>query len=456
MSLINQLAKLAGVTNHETVGYSSQLTEGRGDADVSKDEVKLIRVALISTVKHLEQEARDTQRSSLTALYKKDADAYDDILGALLKNSRATAKRIWDKQDTGCRDHVFDVTKDPETRQAIAKYFGVTLNETERGHLQFRVYLKFGDKWERWEAFASEGKAHEEGKNEVKTSSATEYKVKNEGVSESDESEALARKQGMKAGRTGGSNPYDKGTKEYNEWEDGFDEGKADRRGGYGMQESEQLDEISASTMKSYAKKALDDVSYNSFDAGNRDATDPERLVSDKKAFKRQKGVEKAIDKLAKKADIKEADEVKMTQLDDEQEVLSKQDDEQDASNKVPPAVFSDIAKKLKEIKFKVEHLSHIDSSYQEHGYWARFIVEMEKIVDMLKQGTDEAFKEVATKLQQFENVALAEVPDSLWKFVSSDMHKPTEKRGQSLSNKFQEVKQSMSFQGLNDQVKGL
>lgn len=706
MSLINQLAKLAGISNYEDVGHTSNLTEARGDADVSKDELKVIRGALISTVKHLEQEARDTQRSSLTALYKKDADVYDDILGALLKNSRATAKRIWDKQDTGCRDHIFDITKDPEVRQAVAKYFGVTgLKESERGHLQFRVYLKFGDKWERWEAFASEGKAHEEGKNEVKTSSATEYKVKDEGVSESDESDVLARNQGMKAGRAGGSNPHDKGTKEYNEWEDGFDEGKADRRGGYGMQESEQLDELSKTTLKVYAKKALDDMSYHSFDAGDRDASDPERLVSDKKSFKRQKGIEQAINKMAKESadtefqlndpfimgftsrtsddqsennpfekgsndhtewkkgwdeaarvnnesvsvtdytgtsgnktgktrkellaiaaktrkpedvaaarkagasneelrqavnesrtssvggefyvvldatetsdisdviskvsttalkniilgtpkdkvkdiaifpvsqkakaealaqsrwhdahvapeddevneaasqhnhmgertfqtyagwkkackkinsevwfdgdedianamvgpkpyvrgktrsigewdgsegsvyttsTVTESDDVKITQLDDEQETLSNQEDQQNPSNGVPPGVFSDIAKKLKEVKFNIEHLSHIDSSYQEHGYWVRFVVEMEKIVDMLKQGTDEAFKEVAVKLQQFENVALAEVPDSLWKFVSVDMHKPTAKRGQSLSTKFQEIKQEKGTQ---------
>lgn len=65
------------------------------------------------------------------------------------------------------------------------------------------------------------------------------------------------------------------------------------------MAESEQVDELKKSTLASYATKALDDVSYHSFTAGGMSAKDPERLVHDKKAMKRQAGVEKAIGKMA-------------------------------------------------------------------------------------------------------------------------------------------------------------
>jgi hypothetical protein len=62
----------------------------------------------------------------------------------------------------------------------------------------------------------------------------------------------------------------------------------------------EQIDELKKSTLASYAKKAGDESSYYSFAAGSRSAKDPQRLVSDKLAMKRQSGVNKAIDRLAK------------------------------------------------------------------------------------------------------------------------------------------------------------
>jgi len=66
------------------------------------------------------------------------------------------------------------------------------------------------------------------------------------------------------------------------------------------MEEVEQIDELKKSTLASYAKKAGDESSYYSFAAGSRSAKDPQRLVSDKLAMKRQSGVNKAIDRLAK------------------------------------------------------------------------------------------------------------------------------------------------------------
>jgi hypothetical protein len=65
-------------------------------------------------------------------------------------------------------------------------------------------------------------------------------------------------------------------------------------------EEVEPIDELSKKTLGSYAKKATDDVSYHSFDAGNRSDRDPERLKADKKAMSRQAGVNKAVDRLAK------------------------------------------------------------------------------------------------------------------------------------------------------------
>jgi hypothetical protein len=58
----------------------------------------------------------------------------------------------------------------------------------------------------------------------------------------------------------------------------------------------------------------------------------------------------------------------------------------------------------------------------------------------MLKQGTEEAFKEAAVKLQSLENIAQVEVPESVWKFLSIDMYKSPEQK--SLATQFQQVKQ--------------
>lgn len=65
-------------------------------------------------------------------------------------------------------------------------------------------------------------------------------------------------------------------------------------------EEAESIDELKKSTLASYAKKATDDATYNSFVAGSLSAKDPERLVHDKKAMKRQTGVFQAINRLAK------------------------------------------------------------------------------------------------------------------------------------------------------------
>ena len=68
----------------------------------------------------------------------------------------------------------------------------------------------------------------------------------------------------------------------------------------YNKEEVEQIDELKKSTLASYAKKATDDATYHSFSAGTRSAKDPERLKDDEKAMKRQSGVNKAVDRLAK------------------------------------------------------------------------------------------------------------------------------------------------------------
>ena len=67
-------------------------------------------------------------------------------------------------------------------------------------------------------------------------------------------------------------------------------------------EEVEEVNELKKSTLASYAKKATDDVSYHSFMAGTMSSKDPERLAQDKKAGKRQAGVIKAVDKMAKEA----------------------------------------------------------------------------------------------------------------------------------------------------------
>lgn len=77
---------------------------------------------------------------------------------------------------------------------------------------------------------------------------------------------------------------------------------------GKAMMEDEQIDELKKSTLASYAKKATDDVSYHSFTAGTMSSKDPERLAQDKKAMKRQTGVIKAIDRLAKE-EVEQVDE---------------------------------------------------------------------------------------------------------------------------------------------------
>lgn len=79
---------------------------------------------------------------------------------------------------------------------------------------------------------------------------------------------------------------------------------------GKAMVEEEQIDELKKSTLASYAKKAADEVSYHSFTAGTMSPKDPERLETDKKAMKRQRGVEKAVDKLAKE-EVEQVDEVR-------------------------------------------------------------------------------------------------------------------------------------------------
>ncbi len=66
--------------------------------------------------------------------------------------------------------------------------------------------------------------------------------------------------------------------------------------------EEETLNELSKKTLGSYIKKATNDATYHSFEAGrSSEAGDHKNsLKSDKKAFSRQAGVEKATDKLVK------------------------------------------------------------------------------------------------------------------------------------------------------------
>lgn len=73
-------------------------------------------------------------------------------------------------------------------------------------------------------------------------------------------------------------------------------------------EEVEQVDELKKSTLASYAKKATNDVSYHSFMAGGMSSKNPQRLAQDKKAIKRQTGVIKAIDRLAKE-EVEQVDE---------------------------------------------------------------------------------------------------------------------------------------------------
>lgn len=75
-------------------------------------------------------------------------------------------------------------------------------------------------------------------------------------------------------------------------------------------EEAEQMDELKKSTLASYAKKATDDATYNSFIAGTMSAKNPARLDHDKKAMKRQAGVFQAVNRLAKE-EIEQVDEAK-------------------------------------------------------------------------------------------------------------------------------------------------
>ena len=78
---------------------------------------------------------------------------------------------------------------------------------------------------------------------------------------------------------------------------------------GKAMVEEEQIDELKKSTLASYAKKATDDATFHSFVAGSLSSKDPQRLVHDKIAMKRQTGVIKAVDRLAKE-EVEEATSV--------------------------------------------------------------------------------------------------------------------------------------------------
>lgn len=82
----------------------------------------------------------------------------------------------------------------------------------------------------------------------------------------------------------------------------------------HNKEEVEQIDELKKSTLASYAKKATDDATYHSFSAGTRSPKDPERLKDDEKAMKRQSGVNKAVDRLAKE-EVEETGEKKMKTL---------------------------------------------------------------------------------------------------------------------------------------------
>lgn len=74
--------------------------------------------------------------------------------------------------------------------------------------------------------------------------------------------------------------------------------------------ERRMLDELSKKTLGRYIKKATDDVSYNSFEAGGMNPSDKDRIVYDKKAFKRQSGIGKATDRLTKEQVITSLDQI--------------------------------------------------------------------------------------------------------------------------------------------------
>jgi hypothetical protein len=73
-------------------------------------------------------------------------------------------------------------------------------------------------------------------------------------------------------------------------------------------EEVEEINELSKKTLGSYIKKASDDVSYHSFNAGQQSTAGNKKdsLESDKTSFKRLAGVKKAAQKLAKEETINE------------------------------------------------------------------------------------------------------------------------------------------------------
>jgi hypothetical protein len=498
MSLINDLSKLAGVQIKKTTKLKTESMEP--DKDFSPEEMKFVRHAVVQTLKYLEREARNAQRPSLTKLYKQDADDYDHILELVMQGHRDAAKRAWANLDTSSKDHIFDVVKDSEARTVVAKYLGAKLlHESEQflkesENKEFCVVLDatenstFGDVYA--EVTASQLKNIIISTPKDKLGELSIFPI-----SQKKQAQDLAQ-----------NRLHD--SKLAPEDEEEYDNARHAKKESLDLETLNQLNEVSKKTLSSYIKKAVDDVSYNSFTAGEMSPRNPARPKVDKKAFKRQAGIEKAVDKLTKEsvnpknhmgertfqtftgwkkackqvnsevwfdgdADIAQAmvgpkpykrgetksigewdgaegsiynlnenDEPKVFQLDDEQGDLEKQAETKPETEKVPSEVTKDLGEKIKEIKFKIEHLSHIDPTYQSQGYWVQFVIELEKIMDMLKLGTDEAFKEVATKLQTYENVALAEIPDSLWKFLSVDMYKsPEQRKSVPLTKIFREVK---------------
>lgn len=77
-------------------------------------------------------------------------------------------------------------------------------------------------------------------------------------------------------------------------------------------EEVEQLDEISKKTMGSYVKKASKDVEGRSYSQGSTDAEwyGPRNLQKDKKIDKRQKGIGRAVDKMTRKEELEEVEQL--------------------------------------------------------------------------------------------------------------------------------------------------
>lgn len=134
------------------------------------------------------------------------------------------------------------------------------------------------------------------------------------------ETSSRAHKLFLKARDKHWSNPVNK-EKSINAQMSGATADYADREKKYGpgkVRDSVELNgevisELKKSTLASYAKKATDDSSYHSFLAGTRSAKDPERLKDDQKAMKRQAGVNKAIDRLAKEEVVTEVSDATLS-----------------------------------------------------------------------------------------------------------------------------------------------